>query len=34
MVVETTSDNICVNHIIGQKNENFIVEGDSIIPDV
>ena len=34
MVVETTRDNICVNHIIGQKNENFIVEGDSIIPDV
>ena len=34
MVVETTRDNVCVNHIIGQKNENFIVEGDSIIPDI
>ena len=34
MVVETTRDNICVIHIIGQKNEDFIVEGDSIIPDV
>ena len=34
MVVETTRDNICVNHIIGQKTENFIAEGDSIIPDI
>ena len=34
MPVETTRDNICVNHIIGQKTENFIVEGDSIIPDI
>lgn len=34
MVVETTRDNICVNHIIGQKIENFIAEGDSIIPDI
>ncbi len=34
MVVETTRDNICVNHIIAQKNENFIAEGDSIIPDI
>lgn len=34
MVVETTRDNVCVNHIIGQKTENFIVEGDSIIPDI
>ena len=34
MVVETTRDNICVNHIIGQKTENFIVEGDNIIPDI
>lgn len=34
MVVETTRDNICVNHIIAQKSENFIAEGDSIIPDI
>ena len=34
MVVDTTRDNICVNHIIGQKTENFIAEGDSIIPDI
>ena len=34
MVVETTRDNVCVNHIIGHKTENFIVEGDSIIPDI
>ena len=34
MVVETTRDNICVNHLIGQKTENFIAEGDSIIPDI
>lgn len=34
MVVETTRDNICVNHLIGQKTENFIAETDSIIPDI
>lgn len=34
MAVETTRDNICVNHIIGQKIENFMVEADSIIPDI
>ena len=34
MVVETTRDNICVNHLIGQKNEKFVAEGDSIIPDI
>lgn len=34
MAVETTRDNICVNHIIGQKTENVIIEGDSIIPDI
>lgn len=27
-------DNICVNHIIAQKTENAIIEGDSIIPDI
>ena len=34
MVVETTRDNICVNHLIGQKNEKCVAEGDSIIPDI
>ena len=34
MAVETTRDNVCVNHIIAQKTENVIVEGDSIIPDI
>ena len=34
MAVETTRDNVCVNHIIAQKTENIIVEGDSIIPDI
>ncbi len=34
MAIETSRDNICVNHIIAQKNENIIVEGDSIIPDI
>ena len=34
MVVETTRDNISVNHIIGQKTENFMVQSDSIIPDI
>ena len=34
MAIETTRDNICVNHIIGQKTENVMIEGESIIPDI
>lgn len=34
MAVETTKDSICVGQIIQQKNENVIIEGDSIIPDI
>ena len=34
MSIEITRDNISVNHIIGQKTENFIAQGDSIIPDI
>ena len=34
MAIETTRDNICVNHTIVQKTETVIVEGDSIIPDI
>lgn len=34
MAIETMKDSICINQIIGQKNESIIVEGDSIIPDI
>ena len=34
MAVETTKDSVCLGQIIEQKNENVIVEGDSIIPDI
>ena len=34
MAIETTRDNVCINHIVAQKTENVIVEGDSIIPDI
>lgn len=34
MAIETTKDSICVGQIVEQKNESFIVEGDSIIPDI
>ena len=34
MAVETMKDSVCVSQIIEQKNENVIVEGDSIIPDI
>ena len=34
MAIETSNDNICINQIIEQKKENFIIEEDSIIPDI
>ena len=34
MAIETTRDNVCVNHIVAQKTETIMVEGDSIIPDI
>ena len=34
MVVETTRQNIVLSKIVGQKNENFAVEGDVIVPDI
>lgn len=34
MAIETMKDSICINQIIGQKNESVIIEGDSIIPDI
>lgn len=34
MSIETNKENICINHIINQKKEAFIVKGDCIIPDI
>ena len=34
MVVDTTRESVCVNQIVGQKNENKIIEGDMIVPDI
>ena len=34
MAIETSKENICINHIIDQKKESFTVKGDSIIPDI
>lgn len=34
MAIETSKENICINHIINQKKEAFIVKGDIIIPDI
>lgn len=34
MSIKTSSENICINKIIMQKEENFIVEGDEIVPDI
>ncbi len=34
MSIETNRENICINHIINQKKEAFIVKGDCVIPDI
>lgn len=34
MNIETKKNTVCINQIVGQKTENIIVEGDSIIPDI
>ena len=34
MVLDTTRENISLSKIVGQKKENFIVEGDVIVPDI
>ena len=34
MIVDTTKESVCINQIVGQKNENRIVEGDMIVPDI
>lgn len=34
MSIKTSKENICVNQIVGQKEENFMVQGDEIVPDI
>lgn len=34
MPIKLSKNNLCINQIIGQKNERIIVEGDEIVPDV
>lgn len=34
MSIDVTRENLCVNKIMGQKIENFVVEGDMIVPDI
>ena len=34
MVVDTTKESVCINQIVGQKNENRMIEGDMIVPDI
>lgn len=34
MSIETDKEKICINHIVNQKKETFIVKGDCIIPDI
>ncbi len=34
MPIDVTKETLCINKIVGQKNETIIVEGDVIVPDV
>lgn len=34
MLIDVTKENLCINKIVGQKIENFVVEGDMIVPDI
>lgn len=34
MAIETAKDSLCVNQIISQKTNNFIIEDDVIVPDI
>jgi len=34
MIVDTTKQNIVLSKIVGQKSDNFAVEGDVIVPDI
>lgn len=34
MVVDTTKESVCINQLVGQKNEARMIEGDMIVPDI
>ena len=34
MAMKLSKNNLCINQIVGQKNEKITVEGDEIVPDV
>lgn len=34
MSIDVTKENVCINKIVGQKNEIIVVEGDMIVPDI
>lgn len=34
MSIKLSKNNLCINQIVGQKNERIVVEGDEIVPDV
>ena len=34
MAIKLSKNNLCINQIVGQKNEKITVEGDEIVPDV
>ena len=34
MSIKMSKENICINQIVGQKEENFLIEGDEIVPDI
>lgn len=34
MAIETVKDSLCVNQVISQKTNNFIIEDDVIVPDI
>ena len=34
MIIDTTKEGLCINQIIGQRNEVVTIDGDLIIPDI
>lgn len=34
MAIKLSKNNVCINQIVGQKNEKITIEGDEIVPDV
>lgn len=34
MAIKLSKNNLCINQIVGQKNERITIEGDEIVPDV